>query len=480
MREAFFRLSSFVVGPAGALVNTIRQRMNRTGIGLAGIEGVWWLPAAQPFVLPGQLALDLAQIGQAIFALFDVLTVTYGSPAGQACGLDQLLEYKLPPAIPRLIGPGRVLGVRPDFQLCVRDRRPYYQLVATELEICPSAHGFAHALQRGYGLDTDLAAAFARLLGGHELLFAGTSQWSEFLFEQLAFCHALAERGARARVLYDQPIAAIAERIRGGLAWQPPMFGIPARPAGWDDDLLGRIRAHGFERYLWPDAPSWPATVGDALVFRFGYFDCFATERLARMLDWQAAGATMLNPTVFYLDSKAVMAALQIAYIRQQIAARSPGALATLDRCIPETIVIEPEAIARLRREQYDWVIKYAGYDSGNQAWGGRSLQVGARRTPDEWARILDVCLELPWPVVAQRLAPSARVDIAYTKADGSIDWMRQGATRLRSFMLRHASAEQTDGQGISVAGTHLTVSSAAIQVSEGTDTVQAPVVFQQ
>jgi hypothetical protein len=94
-----------------------------------------------------------------------------------------------------------VLGVRPDFQLCVLDRPPYYQLVATELEICPSAHGFAHALQLGYGLDTDLVAAFARLLGGRELLFAGTSQWSEFLFEQLAFCQALAERGARARAL---------------------------------------------------------------------------------------------------------------------------------------------------------------------------------------------------------------------------------------------------------------------------------------
>jgi hypothetical protein len=450
--------------------------MSRTGIGLAGIDGVWWLPAIQPFALPRQLALDLEQIGQAIFALFDVVSATYGTPAGQACGLDRLLEHKLPPAIPRWNGPGRVLGVRPDFQLCLRDRPPYYQLVTTELEICPSAHGFAHALQLGYGLDTNLVTAFARLLGGRELLFVGTSQWSEFLFEQLAFCHALTDHGARGRVLYDQPIAAIAEAIRGGAAWQPPMFGIPARPAGWNDDMLGRIRAHGLERYLWPDAPSWPDTVGDALVFRFGYFDCFRPEKLARLLDWQAAGATMLNPTAFYLDSKAVMAAVQLSYVREQIASRSPGALATLDACIPETVVVEPEMVARLRRDQDSWVVKYAGYDSGNQAWGGRSLRVGARQTPDEWARILDTCLELPWPVVAQRLVPSARIDIAYANADGSIDWMRQGATRLRSFMLRDAAAK---GPIINVAGTHLTVSSAAIQVSEGTDTVQAPVIFQ-
>jgi len=457
----------------------IRQRMSSTGIGLAGIEGVWWLPAVQPFVLPRQLALNLAEIGQAIFVLFDIVTAIYGSRAGAACGLDRLLEYNVPPAIPRLIGPGRVLGVRPDFQLCMLDRPPYYQLVATELEICPSAHGFAHALQVGYQLDTDLVASFARLLAGRELVFAGTSQWSEFLFEQLAFCRALAEIGASGRVLYDLPIASMAEQIRDRSSWQTPMFGIPERPDAWDDDIVRRIHAHGFERYLRPAAPDWPATVGDALVFRFGYFDCFAVDKLQRLLDWQAAGATMLNPTMFILDSKAIMAAIQIPYVRRQIATRSPDALGTLDRCIPETIVVEPETVARLRSEQHDWVVKYAGYDRSNQAWGGRSLQVGAQRSRGEWGRILDTCLELPWPVVAQRLAPSARIDIAYAKAGGSIDWLRQGATRLRSFMLRDGSTEHINGPDVSVAGTHLTVSSAAIQVSEGTNTVQAPVVFQ-
>jgi hypothetical protein len=80
---------------------------------------------------------------------------------------------------------------------------------------------------------------------------------------------------------------------------------------------------------------------------------------------------------------------------------------------------------------------------------------------------------------VAQRLAPSARIDITYTKSDGTMDWMRQGTTRLRSFMLRDDRTEHADGLDVSVAGTHLTVSRAAIQVSEGTDTIQAPVIFQ-
>src|SRR5262245_66145069 len=85
-----------------------RQRMNATGIGLAGIEGVWWLPAARPFALSRQLALDLAAFGRAIFVLFDAVMDLYGTPAGDACGLNRLLEHKVPREVPRLMGAGPV------------------------------------------------------------------------------------------------------------------------------------------------------------------------------------------------------------------------------------------------------------------------------------------------------------------------------------------------------------------------------------
>jgi hypothetical protein len=470
-------------------IESIRLRMNRTGIGLAGIDGAWWLPAVEPFGLPRQAAGDLARIGAAIFALFDAVAGMYGVPEGAACGLDRLLEHNVPADIPRLMAPGRALAVRPDFQLCPSQQGQRQRLVATELEICPSAQGFAHAMQVGYGLTADLVGAFAGLLAGRELLIVGSSQWSEFLFDQLAFCRALAAAGARARVLCDAPIATIAERARGGAIWRPPMFGVRELPAAWDVDLARRVRDHGFEPYLWPDAAGWPDAVGDAVVFRFGYFDCFAAERLQTMLRWQAAGATFLNPTQFILDSKVVMAALGLPAVRRRIAARDPAALATLDDCIPETLLVEPQAIARLRREQPQWVVKYAGFDRGNQAWGGRSLQVGAQHAPDAWARILHGSLELPWPVVAQRFAPTARLDIAYLDGQDAPRWMRQGVTRLRVFMLRDAGnlplspawERGPGGEGpshITVCGAHLTVSGGAVQVSESTDAVQAPVVF--
>lgn len=452
-----------------------RQRLNATGIGLAGIEGVWWLPAIEPFALPAQTAHALAEIGRAIFGLFDAVTDLYGTPAGASGGLDDLLNYKVPPHMPRLLSGGRVESVRPDFQLVIQTSKVSktfeVSLVATELEICPSTHGFAHAMQVGYGLPPDLVESFARYLKGRELLFVGTSQWSEFLFEQLAFCRVLAEMGGRGRVLYDLPVATLAAEVRRGQRWQPPMFGIKHKSPGWNDDLLGRIKAHGFEPFLWPDDDTWPEDVGNAVVFRFGYFDCFAPDKLARFRQWQERGATLLNPAMFILDSKVIMAALQSPRVRAHIAAAKPDVLPLLDGCIPETLLLRAETWGQVRAEKDAWVVKYAGFDGGNQAWGGRSLQLGMHHSVESWRQVLTQALELPWPVVAQRVVPSAQVDIAYLDARNEVQVMHQGATRLRTFFLR-------DDPETIVCGAHLTVSGGTMQVSEATDAVQAPVVF--
>jgi hypothetical protein len=351
-----------------------------------------------------------------------------------------------------------------------------YQLVATELEICPSAQGFAHAMQVGYSLRTDLVELFARYLAGRPLIFVGTEQWSEFLFEQLAFCRALAEAGGQGYVLFDLPIRTIAEEVRAGQRWQLPLFGIHTKPSLWDDDVLARIRRHGLERFLWPDDDTWPDTVGEAVVFRFGYFDCFAPARLQQFIRWQEQGATLLNSILFILDSKVILAALGVPAVRQQIAAADANALAVLDRCIPETILLDVDCVPRLKHEKDGWVIKFAGFDRNNQAWGGRSLQIGAAHTADSWRRTLEQYLQLPWPVVAQRLAPSARIDIAYLGSDNQPHWMRQGFTRLRSFLLR----DPRQPASVRVGGSHLTVVAATAKVAESLSSVQAPIIFQK
>ncbi|MFN8505398.1 hypothetical protein [Kouleothrix sp.] len=453
-------------------VPALHSRIGAAGVGLAGIDGCWWLPAAEPFALPAALAAELRDLGAAIFALLDVVAGLYGTPAGAACGLDALLGYHVPPDLARLRAPGAVLGLRPDFQLCPDDSPAGYRLVATELEICPSAQGFAHAMQRGYGLETDLVAAYVRILAGRELLIAATAAWGEFVWDQLAFCRALAEAGARARLLLDLPPALFAAQVRRGERWRVPMFGIPTQPERWDDDVLARIERHGFGPFVW-HADAWPADVGDARVFRFGYCDCFSASQLARMRQWQARGAAFINPPAFFLDSKAVMAALGLPAVREALAERSPAALPALRRGIPETLLVQPETLPRLRAERPAWVLKYAGFDRGNLAWGGRSLQLGLHHDDATWARLLSEALSLGWPVVAQRLAPTARLDIQYLDRDGRSGWLRAGGTRLRSFLLR----DPADPAAALACGTHLTVASGA-GVSESTAAVQAPVLF--
>jgi hypothetical protein len=298
-----------------------------------------------------------------------------------------------------------------------------------------------------------------------------TSQWSEFLIEQLAFCRALAQMGVHARVLYDQPIASLLDEVQQAKRWQPPIFGVPRKPAGWDNNVWPRLHQAGLEQFLWPGDESWPTQVDNAVVFRFGYFDCFAPVHLQQMLAWQAQGATFINPTHFVLDSKVIMAALALPAVR---AALDSDTLRVLDGVIPATRLLLPELLPQLLAEQDEWILKFAGYDSGNQAWGGRSLQIGAQQSATEWRNSLQHYLALPFPVVAQRLAASAQVDIAYLDAQEQVRWLRQGTTRLRAFLLR-APDPQTNSL---VGGAHITVSGGALQVSEATDAVQAPVQF--
>jgi hypothetical protein len=448
--------------------------MAATGIGFAGIDGAWWLPAVEPFRLPTACADQLPAIGSALLGFLDLVTSLYGTAEGAAAGLNDLLDYKVPAHILRLTSASRVESLRPDFQLVVEQDAvgvPHYRLVATELEICPSAHGFAHAMQIGYGLQPDLVRAFAEYLNGRTLLFVGTHQWSEFLLEQLAFCRALAAVGAQGRVLYDRPVQQLAAEIAAGQRWQPPIFGVKQKTPGWHESLTARPSWPEVAPFVYTPDDHWPESVGDAVVFRFGYFDCFSPEHLAHFPRWQAQGATLLNPAHFILDSKTVMAALQLPLVRQRIATENAAALPVLDRCLPETILLTPETAPTILADKDGWVVKFAGYDSGQQAWGGRSLQIGVQQTTASWQTTLQAYLQLPWPVVAQRLMPSVQVDIAYLDGQDQPQWLCDGHTRLRVFFLR------TAGQ-VTAAGAHVTVSGGAKGVSEATDAVQAPVIF--
>jgi hypothetical protein len=435
--------------------------MEATGIGYAGVEGCWWLPACAPFVLPAALKQELKTIAEAVFALFDAVLSLYGrDPA-----LTALLDYKVPPALRHRLGAGRVGMVRPDFQLVptAEGLRP----VATELEICPSAHGFAHAMQVAYDLEPDLRNETAALLAGRTLLFVGTEAWSEFLFEQLAFCKALAAIGAHGRVLYNRPLSRMAAEIVQGRRWRPPLFGLPTRPTHWEGDVLARIARHGLEPFWWPDDAIWPETVEDAVLFRFGYVGDFSPGELACFRRWEQAGARWLNPPHFVLDSKVILATVRLPEIRTVIG--DTRLLGVLENSICETHLLLPDTVHRFVADKDEWLLKFAGFDDAQQAWGGRSLRIGLGYTKNGWRTLLHRAAALAWPVIIQRLTPSLRLNITYIAADGTTQVLTNAGTRLRCFFLRHDDR-------VAVAGAHLTACQDGLRVTEAVNAVQTPV----
>ena len=445
--------------------SALHVRLAATGIGYAGLDGAWWLPASLPFELPAASRVELQTIGRALFLLSDSVAALYGrDPA-----VTSLLEYKVAPQLRRFHNDAPVLGFRPDFQLV--PQAGGLGFCATEVEIAPSAQGFAHAMQCAYGLESDLVAAMARLLHGRTLLIVGAEQWSEFLIEQVAFCRALEEQGAQARVLYDLPFAQIAESARLGERWRPPLFGVEQRPPGWNPDLRARLEASGLLPFLWPQDEEWPETPANVLVFRFGYLETFGEEHRDQLALWQTRGVPFLNPLHFAHESKAVMAAFWLPAVQRWIGERDATALDVLYRALPHTLLLLPSLVPAVRAQRETMVVKWAGFDGGNEAWGGRSLHVGATYTDAEWATLLERLVTLPFPVVAQRLTPSQRITMRYQAADGTESTLDAGASRLRCFFVR-------DAQNIHACGAHVTLSNAAVRVSEGTESVQAPVRF--
>ncbi len=446
----------------------LHARLAATGIGYAGLDGAWWLPAAEAFELPAALQARLAAVGDAVFALYDVVAHLLATPACAPPELVELLGWKMPAAMRTFASPAPVLALRPDFQLVARGGA--LDVAATELEICPSAQGFAHAMQVAAGLPPDLARAFAALLAGRTLWLVASAAWSEFLIEQLAFCRALEAEGARARLICTRTPAQLEADVVSGVRWSPPLFGVEREPPGWQRSLLDRLVRADLLRFWQTE---WPRELGaETVLFRFGYLENFSVEERAELARWEAQGATALNPAQAVWENKALLAALGLPAVRAALAGRQPAALPVLDGVIPETLLLTEATLPRLRAEQPDWVLKLAGFDGGERSWGGRSLQVGRSLGTPAWHAALAEALALPCPVVAQRLTPSVEATVAHVGSAETPPGTLTGTTRLRAFLLRPAV-----GAAAQVAGAHITVAAGGA-VAESTASVQAPVRF--
>ena len=80
--------------------------MAATGIGYAGLDGAWWLPAVAPFPLPAATAGALPRIGRAPLAPPDARA----GPYDRAATPRALLTHRVPP--PGNCRGGRAPGAR--------------------------------------------------------------------------------------------------------------------------------------------------------------------------------------------------------------------------------------------------------------------------------------------------------------------------------------------------------------------------------
>lgn len=437
---------------------TMMTTMRETGVGQAAVEGAWWLPAVQPFVMSSADYQQLTQIGRALFLFTDAVSAELRENPNGA--FAQRLHEKVPAHIAQTLSFAPVLMFRPDLQLVPTANG--LQFVLTEIEIAPFSEGCAHAMQLAYGVSADIVSAFATMLNGRELLFVGTHEWNQYQFDQLAFCKALAEHGIRGRVLYDRTVAQMEAEIERGDRWQELIAD------GQQASMTGHIARYQLEPFILDE---WPDAVGDAVVFRFGYVEHFTTAQHELFKRWETAGATFLNPFSYHLDSKVMMEGVRTSAIRQRLKAET---VAVLERCIPETVLLTAQNQAQFVAEKDAWLIKFAGFDQTNTAWGGRSVRFGRDFSAETWQTLLQDSLTLNWPVVAQRLATSQQLTLDYYLPDGTIATQHQGFTRLRTFFLRDDSADMNAVH----CGSHITVNR-TMNVSEAAlNAIQTPVQF--
>ncbi len=233
----------------------INDAIRSAGVGLAGFEGAWWSPATQPFEMTSAEFNQLSHIGRSLFQYADAVTAEMREQPDSY--FSRQLQQKVPVHIVETFSTAPMLMCRPDFQLVPTPDG--VQLVLTEIEIAPFSAGCAHAMQIAYGIPADIAPAFARMLHGRELLFVGTHEWSWYLYDQFAFCKALAVHGARGRILYDRTFDQMETEIQRGERWQLPIPGIEQPPDPWQPGITAHISRFDLQSHV---CNEWPEDLG--------------------------------------------------------------------------------------------------------------------------------------------------------------------------------------------------------------------------
>jgi hypothetical protein len=316
-----------------------------------------------------------------------------------------------------------------------------------------------------------MADKMVEYLAGRPFAVAATSEWSEYVFDQAAFCKALRDRGVDAQIVFDKPLKCIHSDAK---YWKIPSQATAEVAKAWNPDFLGRLEQLGFLDFIFGSDDLDFAVEPNSVVFRFGYYDNFSHQALARMSEWQCQGATVINPLQFYLESKSFMAALALPAVRSAIAAVDESALQVLDQSIAETQLLDMSDLLldRLLETKDYWLLKFAAWDGNNKSWGSRSLEFGSQHTDAAWWQTIKAYSRYGHPVIAQHVINSLRFDVGYSDEQQKISMLKAARTRLTPFLLRRPDNSAAH------AGATITLRKDTFRIHGATDAVEAPVVF--
>lgn len=457
---------SLVGQPASANFLAGMERIAATGVGYKGLSGVSWLPGLTEMVFDHKVEARTVALGEAIFALTDAVAALWESEPG----LRVMLSYKVPDRIPRITARHPVRIIRPDIVL-VNDGDSY-RPVCTELESCPAGQGMTHAMQRGYGLSTDMVDEFVVMLDGRPFTVVATNEWSEYVWDQGAFVAALRQLGVDARLVFDRPLSYIQDQVAGNgpLAWKAPSAAGQAVAQAWNTDFLGRLNDLGWTDFV--SGGELPDKL-EGVAFRFGYFDNFGQADLQKMFVWLEQGLDIINGLDFFHESKVLMAAIGLPAVGRWIVEHyGEPLLEVLDQCVATTRLLHPNFcdLDELRGHRPYWLSKFAAWDGRNQSWGSRSIDLGSAMSTEGWNRSLDDRLRLPHPVVVQHIIKSAQFSRPYV--NGQVNLMTGGRIRVTPFLLR-----RKDGTTVH-AGSTATLRAGTFRIHGATDALEMPIRF--
>lgn len=446
------------------------EKMNATGVGYKGFDGVSWVPALESFTLPMSFHHQLQDLAEGIFVLYDAVQTLWHAGDPQVV---RMLTYKVPSHIPKHVPFQQVSLVRPDIVL-VRDGGSF-RPVLTELESCPAGEGMFYAMAHGYNdVEATIISRFAAMLKGRPFRVIFNREWPEYLWDQAVLVKVLAEEhDIDAQIIVTCPLQELHDEAQD---WEAPVEEAQER---WNTDLLGRLKKHGFDKYVvgTNDANVLYECPEGTVFKRFGYTETYSPEWLEAMYDIVDKGAPMLNPPWFSLDNKVILACKDLPAVREWIIENhGDDVMGVLDKGMAKTILLTSDSLTEnpeITQDKDVWIVKFAGYDGNNKSWGARSVIFGQKIKDGEWSEHLQEYLQVGWPTIAQHTINSARFRAEHLDKAGATVIKDGLRTRFTPFFWR-----SSDGQVV-ISDPALTLRK-DLKVHGASNALQVPVKFEK